>query len=341
MTPVTAAAATSTEASIHTVTGRARPDELGLTLVHEHLLIGYPGWAMDALAPRFDRESVRSRAVDRLQELKAYGVETFVDPCPIDLGRDVEFMADVAQRSGMRIVCATGAYKEDEGLTYTFGALPVEDIEAIYVKELTEGIGGTGIRAGLVKVATGSTQITPYERKLLVAGGRAAAAVGCPVLTHTDGASLGLEQIALLTAQGVPVHRILVGHSDGRDDHAYHRALADQGAYVGFDRFGIESILPDAQRIESVRKMVSAGYARSICLSQDSVCGSWLGRPVFHGKVVVTAESIAQHLPNWEPTHLFKRILPRLRECGVTEAELRTILVDNPRRYFQGSEPAR
>jgi len=326
---------------VNTVTGRARPDELGMTLVHEHLLIGYPGWSMDALAPRFDRASACSRAVDRLQELKGYGVETFVDPCPIDLGRDVEFMAEVAQRAGMRIICSTGAYKENEGLTYTFGALPVEDIEAIYVKELTEGIGGTGIRAGLVKVATGSREITAYERKLLVAGGRAAAKVGCPVLTHTDRASLGLEQIALLTEQGVPAHRIMIGHSDGRDDHDYHRALADRGAYVGFDRFGIESIVSDEQRIASVRKMVGAGYTRSICLSHDAVCGSWLGRPVFAGKIVMTAEAIALQMPNWEATHLFKRILPRLREGGLTEADVHTILVDNPKRYFQGSESPR
>ncbi len=326
---------------INTVTGRARPEELGSTLVHEHLLIGYPGWQMDALAPRFRRNDALSRGVDKLQELRSYGVATFLDPCPMDLGRDVEFMADVAQRSGMRIICTTGAYKQNEGLTYTFGALPVEDITAIYVKELTEGIGESGIRAGLVKVATGALTMTEYERKLLVAGGRAAAAVGCPVITHTDDASLGLEQIEVLTAQGVPAHRILVGHSDGRDDHEYHRSLADKGSYVGFDRFGIEFLHPDEQRIESVAKMVDAGYVRSLCLSHDATCAGWLGRPVFGGKHVATAEAIAAAMPKWEATHLFKRILPRLRERGVTEADVQTIFVDNPRRYFRGEEPPR
>jgi phosphotriesterase-related protein len=326
---------------VNTVTGRARPEEFGTTLVHEHLLVGYPGWQMDALAPRFRRADALSRGVDRMQELRGFGVATFLDPCPMDLGRDVEFMAEVAERSGMRIICTTGAYKQNEGLTYTFGALPVEEIEAIYVKELTEGIGESGIRAGLVKVATGAPEISDYEKKLLVAGGRAAAAVGCPVLTHTDHASLGLEQIAILTAQGVPAHRILVGHSDGRDDHAYHRSLADKGAYVGFDRFGIEVFISDEKRIESVCKMVGAGYTRSICLSHDSTCASWLGRPVFNGRIVMTPEALAATLPNWEATHLFKRIVPRLRERGVTEADLQTIFVDNPRRYFAANEPPR
>jgi phosphotriesterase-related protein len=321
---------------VNTVTGRARPEDFGTTLVHEHLLIGYPGWQMDALAPRFRRADALSRGVDRMQELLALGVATFLDPCPMDLGRDVEFMAEVAQLSGMQIICTTGAYKQNEGLTYTFGALPVEQIEAIYVKELTEGIGDSNIRAGLVKVATGAPEISDYEKKLLVAGGRAAAAVGCPVLTHTDHASLGLEQIAILTAQGVPAHRILVGHCDGRDDHPYHRSIADKGAYVGFDRFGIEALISDDKRIDSVCKMIEAGYARSVCLSHDATCASWLGRPIFNGRLVVTAEALAAAMPNWEPTHLFKRILPRLRERGVTDADIRTMLVDNPRRYFQG-----
>jgi phosphotriesterase-related protein len=326
---------------VPTVTGPVSPDDLGTTLVHEHLLIGYPGWQMDALAPRFRRDDALARGIDRMQELASHGVRTLVDPCPMDLGRDVEFMAAVAQRSGMRIVCATGAYKENEGLHYTFGALPVEQIEAIYVKELTEGIGDTGIRAGLVKVATGAPAITAYETKLLVAGGRAAAKVGCPVLTHTDHASLGVEQIAILTAQGVPPHRILVGHSDGRDDHAYHRALADRGAYVGFDRFGLEVFIKDDKRVDSVCRMVEAGYVRSACLSHDAICAQWLGRPVFGGRMVVTADALAASHPNWEPTHLFRRIVPRLRERGITESQLRTMFVENPARYFRGTEAPR
>jgi phosphotriesterase-related protein len=291
---------------------------------------------MDALAPRFKRAEALSRAVDRMHELLGFGVRTFLDPCPMDLGRDVEFMAEVAQRSGMRIVCTTGAYKQNEGISYTFGALPVEEIEAIYVKELTEGIGDSGIRAGLIKCATGAGQVTDYEKKLLTAAGRAAAKVGCPVITHTDHAELGLEQIEILTAQGMPAHRILVGHSDGRDDHAYHKSLADKGAYVGFDRFGIEPIISDEKRMQSVCKMIEAGYVKHVCLSHDATCGAWLGRPVFGGRFAMQPEQIAQYMPNWEPTHLFKRILPTLRERGVSESDVNTMLIDNPKRYFAG-----
>ena len=326
---------------INTVTGRITPEQLGTTLVHEHLLIGYPGWFMDGLAPRFKRQEALSRGTDKLAELRALGVSSFLDPCPMDLGRDVEFMAEVAQRSGMQIVCATGAYKPDQGVSYTFNALPVEEIEQIYVQELTEGIGDTGIRAGLIKVATGAHAFGPYEQKLLLAAGRAAARVGCPVLTHTDDARGGVEQIAALTAAGVPAHRILVGHSDGRADHAYHRALADHGAYVGFDRFGIETLIKDSERVESVWRMIEAGYVRSLCLSHDATCAAWLGRPSFDGKRAVHPDALARVLPLWEPTHLFKRILPQLRERGVTDADVHTLFVENPARYFRGETAPR
>jgi phosphotriesterase-related protein len=324
---------------VQTVTGPLACRLLGRTLVHEHLLIGYPGWFMDALAPKFQRDEALARGVECLARLRDFGVSTFVDPCPMDLGRDVEFMAEVAARSGLNIVCATGAYKEDEGLPYTFRALPVEEIAKIYIKELTEGIGGTGIRAGFVKVATGAHAPSPYEAKLLRAAGIAAAEVGCPVLTHTDHATCGPAQIDALTAEGVPAHRIMVGHSDGRDDHAYHTELASRGAYVGFDRFGIESLISDERRIESVRQMVNAGYVESLCLSHDANCAAWLGRPVFGGRLVLTAEQITAGLPNWEPTHLFRRIIPSLLERGLKAEDIDTMLVENPARFFEGTGP--
>src|SRR5262249_10170067 len=140
---------------------------------------------------------------------------------------------------------------------------------------------------------------------------------------------------------GVAPHRILVGHCDGRADHEYHSSLANRGAYVGFDRFGIEAILKDELRIESTLKMVRAGYTRSLCLSPDATCAAWLGRASFDGKMVVPGEALAQFLPNWEPTHLFKRILPRMRELGLSEVDIQTMMVENPARYFGGVEPPR
>ena len=131
-------------ANIQTTTGTAKPEQLGRTLVHEHVLVGYPGWELDALAPRFKRAEVMARAVDQMHELQSHGVGTFVDPCPMDLGRDPVFLAELSQKSGMRIICTTGAYFEAEGVTYTFRHLPVEEFTEIYIKEIEQGSGDTG-----------------------------------------------------------------------------------------------------------------------------------------------------------------------------------------------------
>lgn len=318
---------------VQTVTGRVAATDLGRTLIHEHVLIGFPGWQLDALAPRYVRADAMARAVDQMQELRGLGVGTFVDPCPMDLGRDVEFLAELSQRSGLRIVCTTGAYFEAEGITYTFRHMPVEEITAIYIKEITEGVGETGIRAGAVKIATGAQQISDYERKLVIAGARAARETGVPLISHTQEASCGHDQIDLVTGEGVSAGRLVVGHSDGIDDHAYHRSLAERGAFVGFDRFGISLIVPDEVRVKNVLLLAKSGHVRNILLSHDSI-SCWQGRPLPFGN---RHEDVLAMLPDWRPTSIFTKIVPQLRAGGLSDEEIATILVDNPRRFFVGS----
>lgn len=324
---------TAAARAVQTVTGPVAAEALGRTLIHEHVLIGFPGWQMDALAPRFVRAEAMDRAIDQMQKLRDLGVGTFVDPCPMDLGRDVEFLAELSTRSGMRIVCTTGAYFEAEGTTHTFRHLPIEDITAIYIKEISEGVGETGIRAGAVKIATGAHQVSEYERKLVQAGARAAKATGVPLISHTQEGSCGQDQIDLVTGEGVSAERLLVGHSDGIDDHDYHRAIAERGAFVGFDRFGITLILPDEVRVKNVLKLAKAGHVRRIMLSHDSIV-CWQGRPVpFANRY----EDVLALLPNWRPTSILTHIVPQLLEGGLTSADIETILVENPRRFFAGA----
>src|SRR5882757_3475471 len=108
--------------------GQIDSSALGRTLIHEHVLVGMPGWNLDLKAPKLVRAEAMARAVDRLQELRTPDCSTIVDPCPMDLGRDVEFVAEVGQKSGANIVCATGVYNEEEGIGYTFRSMPREDI---------------------------------------------------------------------------------------------------------------------------------------------------------------------------------------------------------------------
>ncbi len=317
---------------INTTAGAITEDDLGRTLIHEHVLAGYPGWFMDTRQPAPKRDDAISRVVDAFQRLHAYGVRTVVDPCPTDLGRDVEFCAEVSQRSGITLICTTGVYTEAQGIPYTFRTLETNAIADIYQREIEDGIGTTGIKAGLIKIATGDGVVSDYERRMLTAATQAAKATGVPLLSHTENCSCGHDQIDIVTEGGVPAHRLLVGHCDGRDDHPYQASLAARGAYVGFDRFGLEVFNSDASRMKNLKQMIDAGYRDQVMVSQDTV-NCWLA-PV---PGVGSAEDIARIIPNWTITHLFERIFPELLRMGVKQEDLDAILFENPRRYFSGA----
>jgi len=320
---------TSPATQVNTVEGRKAASELGRTLIHEHVLVGFPGWFMDARQPPFKRAEAIAHAVDAFQELHDPGVRTVIDPCPMDLGRDVEFVAEVSQKSGITLICTTGVYAESMGIPYTLRALPPEAVTEIFVKEIEDGIGTTGIRAGLIKIATGEGHVTDYERKMIAASARAAMITGVPLISHTENCSCGHDQIDIATGEGLAASSLIVGHSDGRDDHDYQRSLAERGAYVGFDRFGLEQIVPDAVRAKNLKKLADAGHKERIMVSHDTV-NCWLGG--LPGGA--PPEALSQIAPNWRMTHLFEHIFPELKAMGMSQDDLDLIVTENPRRYF-------
>jgi phosphotriesterase-related protein len=323
---------------IRTVTGITRPEELGRTLMHEHLMIGYPGAATDWLRPGPSRDEMFSRCVDRIEELKDLGVRSMLDPCPNDLGRDVEFMAKVAQKTGFQIICSTGLYKEEEGATAywkfrgNFGP-PVDAMAELFIRELAEGIGDTGIRAGIIKVGTGHQTLTPYERWVFEAAAKAAVETGAPITTHTDEGRFGDDQQAFLVERGVPPHRIVIGHSCGTSDTDYHLRIVRGGSYLGFDRFGLDVLHPDDERVASLLRLLERGAGRQLVVSHDSVW-CWRGMPIPSPEIQIQMEKV------WNPTHFLRRIAPRLRDGGATDEQIEALLVDNPRRFFAGEPPA-
>jgi len=318
--------------TVHAVTGPISADALGTTLMHEHLAIGYPGFEAEAVVDRAARREYAARCIDRMQELRGHGLRTLVDPCPIDLGRDVELMAEVAQASGVHIVCATGLYKEDEGAAAYFKFRQhwgdaLGEMTDIFVRELTDGVGDTGIRAGIIKVATGVGKITPYEETVLRAAGRAHVATGAPITTHTDQGTMGPQQLDVLQSEGVAPHAVVIGHSCGASDVHYHLDMLDRGATLGFDRFGLEILHPDRERLAVLIGLLGIGFERQLVLSHDTVW-CWRGR---------APKLPPDLLPLWKPTYVFETIVPKLREAGVSQEKISTMLVENPRRYFAGA----
>jgi phosphotriesterase-related protein len=323
---------------INTVTGQIGVDALGVTLMHEHLVIGFVGWESDTIHPGPGRNEMLAICSDKIRQMQEHGIRSLVDPCPNDLGRDVTLAAEVAQRTGFNIVCATGLYKEDEGgLPYwhfraRFGSI-VESLAEMFIRELTVGIGDTGIKAGIIKVGSGPNGVTEHERSVLQAAAIASKETGAPITTHTDQGKFGDEQQAILLGLGVPAHRILIGHSCGTTDHNYHLKILRGGSYLGFDRFGLNTIMPDAKRIESLATLLKKQHERQLFVSHDSVW-CWRGEPLPPHIIKVIDYSVFGN-----PTHLHRNIFPKLLEQGATQKQIDTMLIDNPKRFFSDTLP--
>lgn len=320
---------------VNTVTGPIRVEDLGVTLMHEHVLIGYPGWEADTLRPGPARAEIVSTAVEKIRSMQEIGIQSMLDPCPNDLGRDVGLAAEVADKTGFNIICATGLYKENEGgfahwhFVRSIGR-GVEAMAELFIHELTRGIGDTGVKAGIIKVATGEGKITDYEYDVLSAAATAAVETGAPITTHTDQGTMGEEQQAFLLEKGVPAHRIIIGHSCGSSDHDYHMRLVDKGSYLGFDRFGLDILVPDEQRIDALVALLQKQQERRIVVSHDSV---WCTRGQPFPAEMLAAIDVDKL---FNPTHFHRNIIPALLARGVSREQIDTMLVDNPRRFFQG-----
>ncbi|MEE9285922.1 MAG: phosphotriesterase-related protein [Dehalococcoidia bacterium] len=319
---------------VQTVLGPIGVDDLGLTLMHEHLKVGFPGWQVDTTL-EWDRDAELEEAVQRLQQLKALGVATFVDPCAMELARDPDFMAEVSRQSGVNIVCSTGLYLEHgldlAGFPAYFRVKSIEQIQRIYTTELTRGIGPDRVRPGIIKVATGPKHIGDNEEKSLRAAARTAQATDVRITTHTTMGTMGNEQMDIFLSEGMQPHHVVIGHCDWNHDPAYHRSLLERGCYIGFDGIGIDALCPDEVRIKNLVELTGDGFARQIVLSHDNI-GCWHFSP---GDV---PEGLRAGLdrPKRRYTYLIEEFIPRLLEAGVSESTVHTMMVENPRRYFAG-----
>ncbi len=322
-------------AKIQTILGDKTTDDLGFTLVHEHLTAGFPGYEWDNTS--FDRAKELAGAVDKLREIKALGVSSFVDPCPMELGRDPEFAAECADKSGLNVIIATGLYNEALGIPPHFRSLSADDIAEVYVREITEGIGNTGIKAGLIKTATGgipgltetATSIGVHEETCLRAAARAHKATGISILCHNDEfGPFGRETLDVFEEEGVDFNRVMIGHACGVGDMRYYFDILERGAWIGFDRFGVETIASDKMRLASLIGLLAVGHDR-IMLSHDAV-HCMMGRPS------AAWEKFVEACPNWNYAHILKNILPQLHKAGVSEGTIQTMTVQNPKSYFGG-----
>ncbi len=324
--------------TVNTVLGQVSSDKLGKTLMHEHFVFGYPGWQGDITMGPFDRKAAIQAGINMAEQVKSYGVKTVVDATPNECGRDPLILKEISEKAEINIICSSGYYYEGEGAPAYFkfrSALgnALAEIYEMFKKEVTEGIAGTGIKAGVFKLASSRDAITDYEMMFFKAAAKVSKEENIPIITHTQEGKQGPEQADILISEGADPKRIMIGHMDGNTDIEYLLSVLEKGVYISFDRFGLQGLVGapfDTRREACLIGLIGLGYANKIMLSHDFI-GYWLGRPF------VLPAAAAKMMANWHPAHIFKDIIPVLQKAGVTDEQIDTMLIENPRRFFEGS----
>ncbi|MDT5076499.1 MAG: phosphotriesterase-related protein [Mycobacterium sp.] len=317
--------------TVNTAGGAIATADLGVTLMHEHVFImtteimeNYPeAWG--------DGARREAEAIVRLNELKSRGVDTIVDLTVVGLGRYLPRIARIAAATALNIVVATGLYTYNDVpmfFHYRGPGAPLggpEPMIEMFVRDIEQGIADTGIKAAILKCATDEPGVTPGVERVLRAVAAAHRQTGVPISTHTHAASRrGLEQQAIFAEEGVDLTRVVIGHSGDTTDIGYLEELIGAGSYLGMDRFGVDAFLGFEERVATVATMCERGHADKMVLSHDASC-------YFDA---LPEETLPVALPNWHYLHIHNDVIPALKQRGVTDEQLTTMLVDNPRAIF-------
>jgi phosphotriesterase-related protein len=308
-------------AHVQTVLGPIDPAELGFTLPHEHTQI-----ALWHVPDRWDYWQLTRDEPLILEELAAYrdsGGSGLVDLTLAGVGRDPGWLVGIAQASGLHVVMGCGWYRESYyPAEVRIDRRNVDDLADELVREATGGVGETGIRPGIIgEIGTDKPWVSAKEERVHRAVARASRRSGLAVTTHSVLSPVGREQLRIFEEEGADPARVVIGHADSHPDLAYHLSIVERGASVEFDFLGM-TFTPterhgEGRIVELLCDLLSRGHAERILLSQDVCHDSQLRRYEGNGY-----------------TYLAREFLPRLREAGVSDAEIETMTVANPRRLL-------
>jgi phosphotriesterase-related protein len=309
-------------AKVNGVCGPIETGDLGFTLMHEHIAVMNNAMAQN-FADWYDRESHVPLAVSEVLSAKERGVQTIVDLTPINLGRDISVIHEVAEKAEMQVIAATGFYWTEEPSLLNW---PEDRLVELLLREVENGIQGTGIKPGIIKCATDHFGVTPFNEKLLRVTSKVHRASGLPISTHTSVThQVGPPQQDIFADEGVDLSRVVIGHCGDTDDVEHLEKILARGSTIGMDRFGVDIYLPMEKRVSTVAELCRRGRVGQMVLSHDACCHF-----DFFPK-----ELIAGMTPRWNFRHIPDDVIPALRAEGVEDEKIRVLTVDNPRRIFE------
>lgn len=310
-------------ATVNGVLGPIDTADLGFTLMHEHILVA--NWSMRAAFHDWvNVEEHIEYAAAELRSAAERGVKTLVDLTPLNLGRDIHVIREVAARAEVNVIAATGLYWTEEPWLAGWTADALVDW---LIRDISDGIQGTDSKAGMIKCATDHLGLSPLNEKLLQVAARLHRKTGVPISTHTSCEhKTGLEQVRVFQEEGVDLSRVVIGHCGDTEDYAYLEEILASGCIIGMDRFGLNQMLPMDKRVSTVVEMCKRGYADRMVLSHDACCHlDWFPG----GK----AGAI---MPQWNFRHICDDVIPALQKDGLDDETILKLTVDTPRRAFEG-----
>ena len=319
---------------VQTARGPIDSSALGRVLIHEHVFLMNMEYTYNYRPDFFEDETV-TKAAARLNALKAAGIDTIIDLTVLGLGRHIPMLAKAAAQTDLNIIVSTGAYTFDEvpgPFAFHGPGLLLDSPEpmiALFVRDITEGIAGTGIKAGELKCAIDEPGLKPGVERIMRAAGQTNRITGTPITVHTAPlAETGLVAQQVLAEEGVNLEDVVIGHCGDSTDIDYLMKVADKGSILGMDRFGVEFTITMQDRVRTIAEMVRRGYVDQLTLSHDCCCWS-----DFFPKI----EDYHAAMPNHNYLHIHNDVIPALLDAGVTQQQIDTMFIDNPRRHFEGA----
>ena len=313
--------------SIPTFNGPVEAAQLGVTLAHEHIFVHDEG-VVSNFPHLWDRQAAIALARRKLTAAYEAGVQTIWDMSILGNGRDIATVKAAVQDLPIHVVAATGVFYPDR-LPGIFHDQPTRVLADAFLHDLTIGISGTNIRAGLIKVCTDSQGITPDVEKSLRAAAWAHKESGAPIHTHASGQN-GLLQQAIFEVEGIDLSRTYIGHVMDCPDLDYARRLMDRGSFIGFDRFASAPV--ESEKIQRavafLAQLCKEGYSNQMLVGNDGC--------TYQTVVRLPPPLPSPSLGGNDYLVFHEEIIPRLLEAGVTKAQLQEMLVDNPRRFLAG-----
>jgi phosphotriesterase-related protein len=314
--------------SVNSVLGPINGAELGFTLMHEHVMVAASGLYdsyPDLLGS--DREA---RAIACLKTAKAAGIDTMVDATTFDLGRNAPLLAAVARGSGVNIINVTGWWLDVPRFLHGVGP---NQMAREFIRDIEEGFRGSQIKAGLLKCAADFEGVTPPLEVMARAVARAHLATGAPIMVHSfPTGQVARRQIKIFKEEGVDLTRVKIDHSNDTTDTEYLKWILDQGCYLGLDRYPGRHVSPHMRTV-TLKALIDEGWGERLCPSHDCICLHIHNeRP--DGSIPEQHDFFAFNPDQY--LYIHRKVIPDLKDLGVSDATIRMLFVDNPRRFLTG-----